>query len=135
LRKGILEKYLLCGKWRRPAAEEEGNHKNMKKSQGKVMVKAVLPKRYPAEPLEEQGKKDKGKELPPKPAELGPVLKQRAAVKQKFFRNQKPGLSRFGRGSAQNGGRPEIDFLYVPDEFSGDAEQHPGKQNGKEDTP
>jgi hypothetical protein len=82
----------ICGRWRRPAAKEQGNHKDMEKPQRKIMMKIILPEHYFTERVKKQGKKDKGKELPPKLAELGPVLNQQPAVKQESFRNQKPGL-------------------------------------------
>jgi hypothetical protein len=58
----------------------------MKKFLGKViMKKVILPERYFAKGLEKQGKDDKGKELPPKPRKLHPVLGRGPAIEQQAF--------------------------------------------------
>jgi hypothetical protein len=68
----------------------------MKKFPAEVIMKVIFPEYYAAERIEEQDKKDKRKDLPPKPVGLGSVLDQRPAAKQKIFRDKKRDSAGFG---------------------------------------
>jgi hypothetical protein len=57
----------------------------MKKLPGKVIMQVILPERYLTEALEEQGKNDQGKNLPPQLVQRGPVLCQRLTAEQEVF--------------------------------------------------
>jgi hypothetical protein len=88
----------------------------MKKFPAEAIMEVILPEGYAAEYLEEKGKKDKGKDMPPKPLRLTPALGRRPAAEQKVFRDKKRGPAGFGWFAVLNTGKKQIHFFYIPGE-------------------
>jgi hypothetical protein len=57
----------------------------MKKFPGKITMEVILQKHYFVEGFEEQGKNNKGEDLPPKLVKLDPVLGRGLAADQEAF--------------------------------------------------